>query len=151
MNRTMAFLLIFSVLFFSAGLVSQVDAETASIASVQAAETIAADAGGSFVAGSTAPALTGTQVALPVLEEATGTVLGHIVAEQAALVTTLEAAGMAEVATAVAAIEAGAVAGATAGVGIAAGTTTAAVAGAAATTALVLEGATGGTTTTHHH
>ncbi len=148
MNRTIVFLLIFFVLFFSAGLVSQADAETASIASIQAAEKIAADAGGTFVAGSTAPALTGTQVALPVLEESTGTVLGHIVAEQAALVTTLEAAGMVEVATAIAAIEAGAAAGAIAAAGISAGTAAAVAVGVAVSAALVLEG---GTSSTGNH
>ncbi len=148
MRKILGFVLVFAVLFLGAGFVMQANAETASVASVQAAEAIAESAGGEFVAGATAPALSGTQVALPVLEEATGSVLGHIVAEQAALVTTLEAAGYVEVASAVAAIEAGAAAGAVAGAGVVAGTTAAAAGAVAVSTALVLEGTTG---TTGHH
>ena len=149
MSKKLKLVVILSVLLLSLGLVIQAHAETATIASVQSAEAIAADAGGTFVAGSTAPALTGNQVALPILEEGTGQVLGHIVADNAALAAALESAGYAEVAAAVAATEAGAAGGAAAGIGVAAGTATAGVVGAAGATTLVLQGSTGGTTTHH--
>src|SRR3989304_2544399 len=98
--------MMFSFLMFNLGYVipsHAADPVTHTIASVVKAKELAAAAGGTYVEGATAPALTGTQVALPVIDEATGNVLGHIVADQASLVSALNAAGYASVASAVAA------------------------------------------------
>jgi len=138
--------------------ISQVQAQTQKISALEAAKKLAADAGGTYVEGSAAPALTGNQAALPVIEEATGKVIGHIVAEKSALVSTLNAAGYAEVGAALAAAEAGAGAGLAVGAGITAGTIGAGAAVAAAAVGLVVA-TTGGSdddstdshaTTSHH-
>ncbi len=137
------------------GVLSPAHAQTETIAAESVAKEIAANAGGTFVEGSAAPALSGTQVALPIVEEATGQVIGHIVAEQASLVSALNTAGFTEVASALAAVEAGTVAGATAATGLALGTTgTVALVGAGVAGAgLALSGGSGdssSSTTTHH-
>ncbi len=154
MKTLTVFVLVLSLLMPGAGLISQAYSQTETIAAASVAQDIAANAGGAFIEGAAAPALTGTQVALPIVEEATGQILGHIVAEQASLVSALNAAGYAEVATAIAAVEAGTVAGAAAATGLALGTT--------GTTALVVAGVAGaglalsgndddGSSTTAHH
>ncbi|MEW6602257.1 MAG: hypothetical protein AB1499_14895 [Nitrospirota bacterium] len=138
--------------------ISQVQAQTEKIASIETAKKLAADAGGTYVEGATAPALTGNQVALPVIDEATGNVIGHIVAEQSSMVSALNAAGYTEVGAALAATEAGAGAGLAVGAGISAGTIGAGAAAAAAAIGLVVASTGGGdsdttsqhTTTTHH-
>ena len=103
-------------------MISQVEAQTQKISSVEAAQKLAADAGGTYVEGAATPALTGEQVALPVMDEATGSVIGHVVADKTALVSALNAAGLTEVGAALAATEAGAGAGLAVGTGISAGT-----------------------------
>ena len=103
-------------------MISQVEAQTQKISSVEAAQKLAADAGGTYVEGAATPALTGEQVALPVMDEATGSVIGHIVADKTALVSALNAAGLTEVGAALAAAEAGAGAGLAVGTGVSAGT-----------------------------
>lgn len=136
--------------------VSPVSAQTQKISTVEAAKNLAADAGGTYVEGAAAPALTGNQVALPVIEEATGNVIGHVVAEKAALVSSLNAAGLTEVGAALVATEVGAGAGLAVGAGIATGTIAAGAAVAAAAIGLVVA-STGGsddsstTATTAHH
>lgn len=136
--------------------ISQVQAQTEKISTVETAKSLAADAGGTYVEGSTAPALTGNQVALPVIDEATGSVVGHVVADKAALVSALNAAGYTEVGAALAATEAGTGAGLAVGAGIGAGTIGAGAAVAAAAIGLVIA-TTGGedssdshATTSHH-
>jgi hypothetical protein len=114
MKKITAVILMFSFLMFNLGYVMPSHAEepvTQNIASVAKAQEIATAAGGTYVEGATAPALTGTQVALPVIDSATGNVLGYIVADQASLVAALNAAGYASVASAVAAATVGTSAG----------------------------------------
>jgi hypothetical protein len=125
------------------------------IPAVAKAKEIAAAAGGTYVEGAAAPALTGTQVALPVIDGATGDVLGYVVADQASLVSALNAAGYSSVASAVAASQAGASAGLAVGAGISAGTVAVGAAVVAGVAVLAVSsggggGGGGGTTTAHH-
>lgn len=154
MKTLTVFITIISLLMPGVAIVSKVYAQSESIATESVAREIAAKAGGTFVESATAPALTGTQVALPIVEEATGEIIGHIVAEQAKLVSTLNAAGFTEVASALAAAEAGAIAGTAAATGFALGTTgTVALVGAVVVGGgLALSGGddSSTTTTTHH-
>ncbi len=144
-----------AILISGIGILSSANAQTETIASEAVAKEIAANAGGSYVQGSAAPALTGSQTALPIIEEATGQVLGHIVAEQANLVAALNGAGFTEVATAMAAVEAGTVAGATVAAGVGVGTTTALAVGAAVVVGAAVSGGGSDSTTSHaaasHH
>ena len=159
MKKITAVILMFSFLLFNLGYVMPSHAEepvTQTIASVDKAKEIATAAGGTYVEGATAPALTGTQVALPVIDSTSGAVLGHIVADQASLVSALNAAGYASVASAVAAANVGTAAGLAVGAGISAGTI-AIGAGVVAGVALIAvssggggNGGGGGTTTVHH-
>jgi hypothetical protein len=124
-KKITAVILMFSFLLFNLGYAIPSHAAepvTQTIASVAKAQEIAAAAGGTYVEGAAAPALTGTQVALPVIDSATGSVLGHVVAEQASLVSALNAAGYASVASAVAAANVGTAAGLAVGAGFSAGT-----------------------------
>lgn len=156
MKKFIVLMAVTALLISGIGIFSQAEAQTATIGSQAVAEQLAADAGGAFVQGATAPALTGTQVALPVLEG--NQVVGYVVAEKASLVSALNAAGLTEVAAAVSATAAGSVAGATAATGLALGTAaTAAVVGAAVIgTALVISAddddavTTSHATTSHH-
>ncbi len=125
MKKITAVILMFSFLLFNLAYVMPSHAEesvTQTIASVSKAQEIASAAGGTYVEGATAPALTGTQVALPVIDSASGEVLGYVVAEQASLVSALNAAGYTSVASAVAAANVGTAAGLAVGAGISAGT-----------------------------
>jgi hypothetical protein len=159
MKKITAVILMFSFLMFNLGYVMPSHAEepvTQTIASVSKAQEIATAAGGTYVEGATAPALTGTQVALPVIDSASGEVLGYVVAEQASLVSALNAAGYASVASAVAAATVGTTAGLAVGAGIGAGTI-AVGAGIVAGVALIALSSGGGgggsgdgTTTVHH-
>ena len=127
------------------------DPVTQEITSEEMARSIASDAGGSYIEGAATPSVTGSQVALPVLDKATGTVVGHIVADQAALVTALNAAGLTEVASAVSAMGAGTSTGILAGTGLALGTTgTVAVVAGVIIVALVIANDDGSSTTVHH-
>jgi len=156
MKKITAVIIVFSFLLFNLGYVMPSHAEepvTQTIASVAKAQDIATAAGGTYVEGATAPALTGTQVALPVMDSATGNVLGYIVADQASLVSALNAAGYASVASAVAAANVGTAAGLAVGAGIGAGTIAIGV-GVVAGVALIAvsSGGNGGNggTTSHH-
>ncbi len=84
---------------------------------------LAVKAQGTYIEGATVPTLSGSDVALPVLDEATGEVLGYIVADQIKLISALNELGMVDVASAVAAISVGEAAGAAAGTGFSMGTT----------------------------
>ncbi len=150
MKTLVLFITIISLIMPGTGFILQAQSETIGIG---LAQEIAANAGGTYISGATAPVVTGTQVALPVIGEGTSAVLGHIVAEKAALVTTLNAAGYAEVATALAATQAGTVAGVAAGTGLALGTTgtVALVAAGVGGIALAVSSGDDSTTTTHHH
>jgi hypothetical protein len=126
------------------------DPVTQTIASVAKAKEIATAAGGTYVEGAAAPALTGTQVALPVIDGATGDVLGYVVADQASLVSALNAAGYSSVASAIAASSAGAAGGLAVGAGISAGTVAAGAAVVAGVAALAVSSGGGGGTTSGH-
>jgi hypothetical protein len=158
--KTLTVLLTITTLLLSvpfAGIVSQANAQTQTIATEKAAELIAADAGGTYIKGNIAPALSGSQIALPVIEEGTTNILGFIVADQADLVAALNAANLTEVAAALGAAVAGTVAGTTVATGVGIGTTTMLAVGGAAVIGLAVAagggggGGGGGTTTTHHH
>ncbi len=158
MQKTIALFMVAVFLLCNSLTISQVQAQTQKIATVNAAKKLAADASGTYVEGTSAPALAGNQVALPVIDEATGNVIGHIVAEKTAMVSALNAAGYTEVGAALAATEAGVGAGLAVGAGITAGTIGAGAVVAAAAIGLVVA-STGGdsgssttqhTTTSHH-
>ena len=155
MKRLTILLTAIALLMSGTVFVSQALAQTESISGENVAMEIAQNADGVYVQGSTAPALTGTQVALPIVDESTNEILGYIVADQSKLVSALNAAGFTEVSTALAAIDAGTVAGTTVIAGLSAGTITAAAAGAAVVIGLAVSGggSSGGstTTTTSHH
>jgi hypothetical protein len=70
------------------------------------------------------PALKGTEVALPIVDEETGKILGYVIAEKEKLVPVLKEAGLTEVANALAAMEAGEAAAGTVTAGISGGTIT---------------------------
>jgi len=124
------------------------------IASELAAEDLAEKAGGKYIKGMLKQELTPTQIALPVVDESSGAILGHIVAEQSELAAVLEAAGLVDVSTAVAAFPTAATAGASAGAaataGVVSGTTVAAAVGIAAVTGVVLAVSGGSSTTSNH-
>jgi hypothetical protein len=158
MQKTVALFMVAVFLLFNSLTISQVQAQTQKISTIEAAKKLAGDAGGTYVEGASSPALSGNQVALPVIDEATGNVIGHVVAEKSALVSALNSAGFTEVGAALAATEAGAGAGLAVGAGITAGTIGAGAAVAAATIGLVLATTGGGSddttaqhTTTSHH
>ena len=92
------------------------------IDSEASARHLAVKAEGTYIEGASAPTLSGSEVALPILDEASGQVLGYIVADQIKLISVLNEVGMAEVASAIAAISVGTAAGAAAGTGFALGT-----------------------------
>lgn len=159
MRKIMVLFMVAVFLLCNSLTISQVQAQTQKIATVDAAKKLAADAGGSYVEGASTPALTGNQAALPVIDEATGNVIGHVVAEKTSLVSALNAAGYTEVGAALAATEAGAGAGLAVGTGITAGTIGAGAVVAAVAIGLVVASTggsgDGGTTTQHtttsHH
>jgi len=159
MQKTIALFLVALFLLCNTLTISQVQAQTQKIATIEAAKKLAGDAGGTYVEGAATPALTGEQVALPVIDETTGKVIGHIVADKTALVSALNTAGLTEVGAALAATEVGGGAGLAVGAGISAGTIGAGAAIAAVTIGIIVA-TTGGSdddstsqhsTTTSHH
>ncbi len=153
MKKTVALAVIFSFFMVTIGFDSLAFAQIEKIKSEEAARKIAEDAGGIYVEGSAEPTLTGSEVALPVIDEATGEILGYIVAEKESLKSALEGAGLTEVAGALDAIEAGTIAGGTVSGGLLGGTTGAVLLGVAAVAgiALAVGGGGGGDGTTTHH
>ncbi len=146
MKKLMSVITILSLTFFItiAAPLSQASAQTENIDSIESAKELASNAGGTFVEGEAAPALTGDQIALPVIDEASGDVLGHIVAERASLVSALNAAGHTEVATAIASAGAGTAAAGAVGAGFLGGTVGAVVAGVAIVAGIALAVGSGG-------
>lgn len=157
MKKVIVLSIIFSLLMFNIGYISQLSATnfmiTGTISSVAKVKEIAIAADGAYWEDIVPPALKGTEVALPVIDEATHNVIGHIIAERAKLVSALNAAGYTEVASAIAAAEVGAIAGLSVGAGISMGTIGAVAGGAAviAGIALAVSGGGGGGVTTAHH
>ncbi len=97
---------------------------TQKIEAEEVAKELAAKAGGTYVKGETAPTLKGSEVALPIVDEDTGNILGYVIAEKGKLVSVLNEAGLTEVANALAAMEAGEAAAGTVTAGISSGTIT---------------------------
>jgi len=155
MRKIIAVIMMFSFFMFNLAYVIPSYAAgpvTQTIPSVEKAQELAKAAGGTYVEGAAPPALTGTQVALPVIDGASGDVLGYIVADQAALVAALNEAGYTSVASAIAASQAGAAGGLAVGSGIKAGTVAAGAAILAGIAALAVSsggGGGGGTTSGH--
>jgi hypothetical protein len=121
------------------------------IDSENVARQLAIKADGTYIEGASAPVLSGNEVALPILDEATGEVLGHIVADQIKLISVLNEAGLAEVASAVAGVSAGAAAGAATGTGFALGTTGAVAAAVALGVGVAIAVSSGGSKSTPSH
>jgi len=142
-----------SLTFPLAGPSYAADPVTQEITSEEMARSIASDAGGSYIQSAAPPSVTGSQVALPVLDKATGSVVGHIVADRAALVEALNTAGLKEVASAVSAMGAGTSTGTLAGTGLSLGTTgtIAVVAGVIIVALVIANNDDGGSSTTVHH
>lgn len=126
--------LVFSLITFNIGLTQpaysrngEIGAEEKVAEKIEAEEVakeLATKAGGTYVKGETAPALKGSEVALPIVDEETGNILGYVVAEKEKLVPVLNEAGLSEVANALAAMEAGEAAAGTVAAGISGGTIT---------------------------
>lgn len=124
MKKIIVLLTVFSLLALNAGFNKRAFAQSENIEAETVAEELAARSGGRYVKGETAPALKGQEVALPIVEEETGKVLGHVVADKAKLVSVLNDAGLSEVANALAAMGAGEAAGETVAAGMSGGTIT---------------------------
>ncbi|MEN8263529.1 MAG: hypothetical protein ABFR82_08710 [Nitrospirota bacterium] len=157
MKKLMSVITILSLSFFIiiTAPLPQASAQTENIESIEAAKELASNAGGTFVEGKAAPALTGDQIALPVIDEASGDILGHIVAERTSLVSALNAAGHIEIATAITSAGAGTTAADTVGAGFLGGTVGAVVAGVAIVAGIALAvssgGGGGGSSSTSNH
>jgi uncharacterized protein YpmB len=152
MRRAVSIILIFAfTIVFSGADFSYAQTET--VDSVAAAKDIAAKAGGSFVEGKNVPAVAEGEVALPVLDESSGEIIGYIVADKEKLLATLNSEGLTEIAQALAASEAGAAAGGAVGAGIFGGTTGTVllIAAAVGGVALAVGSGGGGSSTTSHH
>ncbi len=153
MKKTVSIIVVFALLIFNISYVSVSSAQdmvTEKIPAVSKARQIATDADGSYWEGASAPVLADTEVALPVIDESSGKILGYIVADKAKLVKVLEAAGLTEVASSLAAVEAGTVAGLTAGAAVSFGTIGLVAAGAALVIGVAVAAGGGGGTTTQH-
>ncbi len=146
MKKLVSLITILSLTFFIiiAAPLPLASAQTENIESIQSAKELAANAGGTFVEGNAAPALTGDQIALPVIDEATGDILGHIVAERTSLVSALNAAGHTDIATAIASAGAGTAAAGAVGAGFLGGTVGAVAAGIAVVAGIALAVGSGG-------
>ena len=88
----------------------------------EVAKDLAKSADGLYVKGEAVPVTEGTEIALPILDESSGNVLGHIVADKEKLVSVLQEEGLTEVAYALAASETGAASAETVTAGIIGGT-----------------------------
>lgn len=162
MKKIMALLVVFSLITFSIGYNSRVYSQNEKIEAEgriaekieaeQVAHDLAAKAGGTYVKGETAPALKDTEIALPIIDEETGNILGYVVAEQKKLISVLNEAGLTEVANALAAMEAGQAAGETVKAGISGGTIALISVGVAALVGIgvVLSGGGGGGSSSNH-
>jgi len=134
MRKIIIAYMVFSLIAFNLGVTQQaysrdgeIDAEEKVAEKIEAEEVakeLAEEAGGTYVQGETAPAVKGSEVALPIVDEETGSILGYVVAEKEKLVPVLNEAGLTEVANALAAMEAGAAAAGTVTAGISGGTIT---------------------------
>jgi hypothetical protein len=123
--------MVFSLITFNLGVTPRVYSQDGEIGAEETvaekieaeevAKELAAKADGTYIKGETAPALKGSEVALPIVDEETGNILGYVVAEKEKLVPVLNEAGLTEVANALAAAEAGAAAAGAVTAGISGG------------------------------
>jgi hypothetical protein len=150
MKKAIALLIILSFSTINFTFITRAFAETEKIASIETAMHLASDSGGRYTKGETAPALKENEIALPVIDEKTGDILGYIVAERYKLIEALNAAGFEKVAEALAADEEGRKAAGYVDSGISGGTVAAIAAGVAAGAgiALAIGGSDGGDNTT---
>jgi len=134
MKKTIAVIVSFSFLVFCSyiphGYAEERDVVIQKISTIEKAKKIAQASDGEYWEASDywekppAPRVEGTaKVALPVQDEATGDVIGYIVADKEKLVAALNAEGLTQVANALAAADAGSVAGEAATAGFLSGTT----------------------------
>jgi hypothetical protein len=155
MKKITALLVVSLFLMFSIGSMAEPPTQYTvieKIPSVKKAKEIARMAKGGYWEGTVAPPLRDNEVALPVIDKS-GNIIGHIVAERARLLSVLNAEGLTNVASALAAAQAGTTAGLAVGAGISAGTVGLAALGAGtiAGAALAISGTGKGVTTTTHH
>ena len=134
MKKIIALMVSFSFLVFCSyiphGYAEEADVVVQKISTIEKAKKIAKASEGEYWEASEywekppSPSVEGTaKVALPVQDEATGDVIGYIVADREKLIAALNAEGLTEVASALAAADAGAVAGDLATTGFLSGTT----------------------------
>jgi hypothetical protein len=159
MKKATALIVVFSFLLFTFGFDSLSYAQVEKIPAEEVAREIGTRAGGTYIEGAAPPTITGTEIALPVIDEETGNILGYIVAEKESLIKELKNSGLAEVAEALEDVAAGTIAGVgTAGeaagetveAGMIGGTTGAVLLGIAAAVGIALAvGSSGGSTSQH--
>ncbi len=106
---------------------------------------------GTYIKGASVPELSGSEVALPIIDETSGQVLGHIVADQVKLISVLNDVGLTEVATAIAAVSVGTATGTAASTGFALGTVGTVAAVAAVGTGVILLVSSGKSNSTPDH
>ena len=150
MKKAITLLIILSFSTINFTFITRAYAETEKIASIETAMHLAADSGGRYARGANAPALDKKEIALPVIDETTGDILGYIVAERAKLIEALNTAGLKKVSEALAADEEGRKAAGYVDSGISGGTVAAIAAGVAAGAgiALAIGGSSGSDNTT---
>jgi len=141
---SLSFYCVMPSISYTEPVVTEIDSEAA-------ARNLAVKAEGTYIEGASAPTLSGSEVALPIIDEASGNVMGYIVADQIKLISVLNAAGLTEVASAIAAISVGTTAGAAAGTGFALGTTGTIAAVAAVGIGVAVAVGSGGSSSTPSH
>ena len=129
---------------YAESVVTEIDSE-------EAARNLAVKAEGTYIEGAAAPTLSGSEVALPIINESTGEILGHIIADQIKLISALNEAGLTEVAAAIAAVSVGKAAGTAAGTGFSLGTTGTIAAVAAIGIGVAFAAGSGGSSSTPSH
>lgn len=161
MKKFTAIAVMLSLIVFSTAQVSPLYAQdeiVEKISTIERAKEIAEMAEGEYLEAAKyweTPVEGTEKIALPVQDEATGEVLGYIVADKEKLIAALNSFGLTDAANALAAMEAGEIAGGTASAGIFSGTTmtvilvVAVVAGVAVAVGGGGGGGGGGTTTNH--
>ena len=132
MKQIIALTAVLSLITFNMGFTSRaysqnekIEAEEKIVEKIEAeevAEELASRSGGTYVKGETVPDHKDTEVALPIIDEETGNILGYVVADKEKLISVLNEQGLTEVANALAAMEAGEAAGETVKAGISGGT-----------------------------
>lgn len=165
MNKIMAVMVSLSFLIFSSHApllyAEETDVVVQNISTLEKAKKIAEASEGQYWEASEywekppSPSVKGTtKIALPVQDEATGDVIGYIVADKEKLIAALNAEGLTEVANALAAVEAGGIAGETAAASFLSGTTAKVILGIVLVAGIAIAagsgGSSGGGSTSNH-